>query len=53
MLNAYTPVQEAKAEQDSRMTQAREEAVRAAETASVTPIYPPQTADEAVVSFTV
>ena len=52
VLNAYAPVQEAKAEQENRTTQTSSEAVYAAESVSTAPNYPQQTEDEAVVSFT-
>ena len=52
VLNAYTPVQEAKAEQDNTATNTIDEAVSAATNVSVAPVYPDETEAEETVSFT-
>ena len=52
VLSAYAPVQEAKAEQDNRVTQTNEESLRTAETTSTAPVYPDDTEEKAPVSFT-
>ena len=52
VLNAYTPVQEAKAEQDNVATNTLDEAVNAATNVSVAPVYPDETEAEETVSFT-
>ena len=51
VLNAYAPVQEAKAEQDNTVSSAVDEAVSAAVTAPAAPAYPDETEAEDVVSF--
>lgn len=51
VLNAYAPVQEAKAVQDNTATDTLDEAVRAATNVSVAPAYPDETEAEDVVSF--
>ena len=51
VLNAYAPVQEAKAEQDNTATNTIDEAVDAAANVSVAPVYPDETEAEDVVSF--
>ncbi|EKX98123.1 filamentous hemagglutinin N-terminal domain-containing protein [Selenomonas sp. oral taxon 138] len=51
VLNAYAPVQEAKAGQDNTVSSAVDEAVSAVVTASATPVYPDETEAEDVVSF--
>ena len=51
VLNAYAPVQEAKAEQDNVATNTIDEAVSAATNVSVAPVYPDETEAEDVVSF--
>lgn len=51
VLNAYAPVQEAKAEQDNTATNTIDEAVSAATNVSVAPVYPDETEAEDVVSF--
>ena len=51
VLNAYAPVQEAKAEQDNVATNTLDEAVNAATNVSVAPVYPDETEAEDVVSF--
>lgn len=51
VLNAYAPVQEAKAEQDNIATNTIDEAVSAATNVSVAPVYPDETEAEDVVSF--
>ena len=51
VLNAYTPVQEAKAAQDNTATDTLDEAVSAATNVSVAPVYPDETEAEEVVSF--
>lgn len=51
VLNAYAPVQEAKAGQDNTVSSAVDEAVSAAVTASAAPVYPDETEAEDVVSF--
>ena len=51
VLNAYAPVQEAKAEQDNVATNTLDEAVNAATNVSVAPVYPDETEAEEVVSF--
>ena len=51
VLNAYAPVQEAKAVQDNTATDAIDEAVSAATNVSVAPAYPDETEAEDVVSF--
>mgnify|MGYP000881034575 CR=1 FL=1 len=52
VLNAYTPVQEAKAGQENLSTNTVNEAVHATETVSVAPVYPDETEAEETVSFT-
>jgi putative filamentous hemagglutinin family protein len=52
VLNAYTPVQEAKASQDNTATDTLDEAVSAATNVSVAPVYPDETEAEEPVSFT-
>ena len=52
VLNAYAPVQEAKAEQDNTATNTIDEAVSAATNVSVAPVYPDETEAEETVSFT-
>lgn len=52
VLNAYAPVQEAKAEQDNTATNTLDEAVNAATNVSVAPVYPDETEAEETVSFT-
>ena len=52
VLNAYTPVQEAKAIQDNTATDTLDEAVSAATNVSVAPVYPDETEAEETVSFT-
>ena len=51
VLNAYAPVQEAKAVQDNTATDTLDEAVSAATNVSVAPAYPDETEAEDVVSF--
>ena len=51
VLNAYAPVQEAKAEQDNVATNTLDEAVNAATNVSVAPVYPDETEAEETVSF--
>ena len=51
VLNAYTPVQEAKAAQDNTATDTLDEAVSAATNVSVATVYPDETEAEEVVSF--
>jgi len=51
VLNAYAPVQEAKAAQDTTATDTLDEAVSAATNVSVAPVYPDETEAEEVVSF--
>ena len=51
VLNAYAPVQEAKAGQDNTVSSAVDEAVSAAVTASAAPVYPEESEAEDVVSF--
>ena len=51
VLNAYAPVQEAKAEQDNTATNTIDEAVNAAATVPAAPVYPDETEAEDVVSF--
>ena len=51
VLNAYAPVQEAKAGQENLSTNTVNEAVRATETISAAPVYPEETEAEDVVSF--
>jgi len=51
VLNAYAPVQEAKAEQDNVVTNTLDEAVNAATNVSVAPVYPDETEAEDVVTF--
>ena len=51
VLNAYAPVQEAKAEQDNTATNTLDEAVSAAANVSVAPVYPDETEAEDVVTF--
>ena len=51
VLNAYAPVQEAKAEQDNVATNTLDEAVNAATNVSIAPVYPDETEAEEVVSF--
>ena len=51
VLNAYAPVQEAKAGQENLSTNTVNEAVRATETVSAAPAYPEETEAEDVVSF--
>ena len=51
VLNAYAPVQEAKAEQDNVATNTLDEAVNAAANVSAAPVYPDETEAEDVVSF--
>ena len=51
VLNAYAPVQEAKAGQENLSTNTVNEAVRATETVSAAPVYPDETEAEDVVSF--
>ena len=51
VLNAYAPVQEAKAEQDNTATNTLDEAVDAAANVSVAPVYPDETEAEDVVTF--
>ena len=51
VLNAYAPVQEAKAGQENLSTNMVNEAVSATETVSVAPVYPDETVAEEVVSF--
>ncbi|ANR70306.1 hypothetical protein AXF19_04495 [Selenomonas sp. oral taxon 126] len=50
-VNAYAPVQEAKAGQDNTVSSAVDEAVSAAVTASAAPVYPEESEAEDVVSF--
>ena len=50
-VNAYAPVQEAKAGQENLSTDTVNEAVRATETVSAAPVYPEETEAEDVVSF--
>ncbi|ANR70859.1 filamentous hemagglutinin [Selenomonas sp. oral taxon 126] len=52
VLNAYAPVQEAKAAQDNTATDTLDEAVSAATNVSVAPVYPDETEAEETVSFT-
>lgn len=51
VLNAYVPVQEAKAEQDNVATNTLDEAVNAAANVSAAPVYPDETEAEDVVTF--
>ena len=51
VLNAYAPVQEAKAEQDNVATNTLDEAVNAATNVSIAPVYPDAAEAEEVVSF--
>ena len=51
VLNAYTPVQEARAEQDNVVTNTIDEAVNAATNVSIAPVYPDETEAEDVVTF--
>ena len=51
VLNAYAPVQEAKAGQENLSTNTVNEAVRATETVSAAPVYPDETEAEDVVSL--
>ena len=51
VLNAYAPVQEAKAGQENLSTNTVNEAVRATETVSAAPVYPEETEAEDVISF--
>ena len=51
-LDAYAPVQEAKAVQDNTATDTLDEAVSAATNVSVAPVYPDETEAEETVSFT-
>ena len=51
VLNAYAPVQEAKADQDNVATNTLDEAVNAAANVSAAPVYPDETEAEDVVSF--
>ena len=51
VLDAYAPVQEAKAGQENLSTNTVNEAVRATETVSAAPAYPEETEAEDVVSF--
>ena len=51
VLDAYAPVQEAKAGQENLSTNTVNEAVRATETVSAAPVYPEETEAEDVVSF--
>ena len=51
VLDAYAPVQEAKAGQENLSTNTMDEAVSAAETVSVAPVYPEETEAEDIVSF--
>ena len=51
VLNAYAPVQEAKAEQDNTATNTLDEAANAVANVSVAPAYPDETEAEEVVSF--
>ena len=51
VLNAYAPVQEAKAVQDNTATDTLDEAVSAATNVSVAPVYPDETEAEDVVTF--
>ena len=51
VLNAYTPVQEARAEQDNVVTNTLDEAVNAATNVSIAPVYPDETEAEDVVTF--
>ena len=52
VLDAYAPVQEAKAEQSNLSTNTVNEAVNAATNVSVAPVYPDETEAEETVSFT-
>ena len=52
VLDAYAPVQEAKAEQSNLSTNTVNEAVSAATNVSVAPVYPDETEAEETVSFT-
>jgi hypothetical protein len=52
VLNAYAPVQEAKAAQDNTATDTLDEAVSAATNVSAAPVYPDETEAEETVSFT-
>ncbi|MBF1688395.1 MAG: filamentous hemagglutinin N-terminal domain-containing protein [Selenomonas sp.] len=51
VLNAYAPVQEAKAEQDNTATNTHNEAVNAAANVSVAPVYPDETEAEDAITF--
>ncbi|GAA0212038.1 filamentous hemagglutinin N-terminal domain-containing protein [Selenomonas dianae] len=51
VLNAYAPVQEARAEQDNVVTNTLDEAVNAAANVSIAPVYPDEAEAEEVVSF--
>lgn len=51
VLNAYVPVQEAKAEQDNAATNTLDEAVNAAANVSAASVYPDETEAEDVVTF--
>ena len=51
VLNAYAPVQEAKAEQDNTATNTLDEAANAVANVSAAPVYPDETEAEEVVSF--
>ena len=51
VLNAYAPVQEAKAEQDNTATNTLDEAANAVANVSAAPAYPDETEAEEVVSF--
>ena len=51
MLNAYAPVQEAKAVQDNTATDTLDEAVSAATNVSVAPVYPDETEAEDAITF--
>ena len=51
VLNAYAPVQEAKADQDNVVTNAHDEAVNAAANVSVAPVYPDETEAEDAITF--
>ena len=51
VLNAYAPVQEAKASQDNTATDTLDEAVSAATNVSIAPVYPDETEAEETVSF--
>ena len=52
VLNAYTPVQEAKAAQDNTATDTLDEAANAATNVSVAPVYPDEAEAEETISFT-